>query len=262
MKIHESVLPILSTLVFTGQNVMISEQIERKLYVRTNEVLEALGGKWNRKAKAHVFECDPIAAVENALLLGEVTTAKDLGYFPTPTSLAAKLVKLAGVQKGDRCLEPSCGDGRIVMAMLEAGAGYVLAVEVDGARLNAMLGRSVAAYGETDKASFCLHSVQQDFLKPIVLTAAPNKPFDRVVMNPPFLPGYIQHVEKAFSMLRPRGVLVSVLPNGVTFRNDRPHREFRDFVTSLDGEIKPLPEGSFKESGTNAATCTVRLVRR
>ena len=38
---------------------VIVQQLDRNDYVKVNKALEALGGKWNRKAKAHLFDEDP-----------------------------------------------------------------------------------------------------------------------------------------------------------------------------------------------------------
>lgn len=85
----------------------------------------------------------------------------------------------------------------------------------------------------------------------------PTSKFDRVVMNPPFSRGQdVEHVRHALSLLAPGGLLVSVMSNGVTFRQDR---RYADFRRDFSPEITPLPEGSFKTSGTNVSTVVVRI---
>lgn len=92
----------------------------------------------------------------------------------------------------------------------------------------------------------------------------PSPKFDRVVMNPPFCKSgrgdHIDHVHHAYAMLKPGGVLVSVLPAGVSFRKDSRYRQFREWLLG-SGTIEPLPEGSFSESGTNVNTVVARIVR-
>lgn len=67
-------------------------QLDRKLYGRTNKVLEA-GGKWNRKAKAHIFPGDATARVDEILLTGSVEVPKDeFNFFPTPPEIVRRLV--------------------------------------------------------------------------------------------------------------------------------------------------------------------------
>ena len=43
----------------------------------------------------------------------------------------------------------------------------------------------------------------------------------------------------------------------VLFRTDKRTTEFRALVESYGGTIEPLPESSFKESGTAVNTCRV-----
>ena len=57
MRIDDDVLAVLSRSTVVGSSLVIPDQLDRKLYVKTNKVLEAAGGKWNRKARAHVFDC-------------------------------------------------------------------------------------------------------------------------------------------------------------------------------------------------------------
>ena len=60
-------------------------------------------------------------------------------------------------------------------------------------------------------------------------------------------------------MLKPGGKLASVMSAGVTFRDDKLGKYFRDFVYTHSGQIIPLPEGSFEESGTNVNTVIVTM---
>ncbi len=248
MKVSQEILAILSGLTLTGNKAIIAAQLDRKTYVAVNKVLEACGGKWDRRAAAHVFPGDAAERLDQVILTGEVETAKDLGFFATPPDLAAELVAMANVRPGDRTLEPSAGDGALLRPLLSAGA-YIVAVEIDPARCDVLVER----YGQ--KVAIW----PGDFLE--MTTGS----FDRVVMNPPFgkIGGHdhLDHVRHAWSFLRPQGVLVSVLPSGVTFRQDRRHAEFRSWVASLGGEIQDLPDGSFKESGTGVRTCVLRIVR-
>lgn len=246
MKLSNDVIPVLSSLEFEGVLARIQGQLDRKLYVSVDKVLQACGGKWNRSKKAHVFDSDARERIEVVLATGEVTTAREVGYFPTPSPLAEDLVELADVQPGHRCLEPSAGDGALVQAMLGAG-GLVTAIERDARR------RAKLAEAADVTVLAC-----EDFME-----YSSRVLFDRVVMNPPFckvgLGDHLDHVRHAHGMLATDGVLVSVLPASVRFRQDRRHREFREWVESIV-TIEDLPEDSFKASGTSVRTCVIRVV--
>lgn len=257
MKIKTEVLAVLSALTYDGPRVRIEQKLDRKLYQDVNKVLLAVGGQWTRKAQAHVFPSDAQALLDAVILTGEVTTHKDIGFFPTSMPLARHLVSMAQVKAGDVVLEPSAGSGRIVNALLEAGAD-VTAVERDEKMRAALIewsGREARL-----RVSAC-----DDFLvfgDPV----APGQ-FDAVVMNPAFLKSglgdHLDHVLYAYRLLKVGGTLVSVLPSGVNFRQDRRHTQFREWVQrECEGLIVDLPEGSFVESGTNVNTVAIRVRKR
>lgn len=76
MKITNDVLDVLKAASTNGNALAINGQLDRSLYARTNKVLEACGGQWNRKAKAHLFEGDAGDALEQVVLTGEYTNRK------------------------------------------------------------------------------------------------------------------------------------------------------------------------------------------
>jgi len=238
MKISSEILPILSSLDVDGCRVRIAEQLDRATYAKVNKVLEAIGGKWSRKDKAHMFPTGAQHRLDIVMVTGEVEINRDVGHFPTPVKLAAELVAMAGVRRDMRCLEPSAGTGRIVDALIAVGA-HVTCVERDTERRRKL-----------PRGPSCEVSSHDDFM----LYKTPADRFQRVVMNPPFakvgIGDHLAHVMHAYSMLDRGGILVSVLPSSVSFRRDRRHAEFRAWLEER-GEIRQLPEGSFKESGTN-----------
>lgn len=238
MRVDNDVLAVLARATTDGDALTLVGQLDRKLYVATNAVLEAGGGKWNKKAKAHLFEGGAAEAMEQIILTGEVTLIRtiqqDFGYFPTPPAVVARLMALADVQPGMQALEPSAGRGAIAHALVAAGA------EVDCVEL---LADNVAHLA----ANVAANAVQQaDFL-----SIAPCQEYALVCMNPPFAKqADIHHVNHALKFLKPGGRLVSVMSASVTFRDNKLTTDFRDLVRARGGSIEALPEGSFKESGT------------
>jgi SAM-dependent methyltransferase len=245
-ELSQEVLAILSSAKIEGNCVKLTcGQLDRKLYQDTNKALEAIGGKWDRKAQGHTFASDPEEALDNAILTGEVTPPSKNGYFPTPKAIVMKLCDLADIQPGQTVLEPSAGQGAISTELYHRGA-KVFACELLEANRKVLIGD-----GMPEINLFA----EPDFMKLEI-----DLRFDRVVMNPPFEKRQdVFHVRKAFDMLVPGGRLVSVMSAGVKFREDRIGREFRDFVDEHDGRIIDLPEGSFKESGTGVNTVIVAI---
>lgn len=253
-KIEQGALEVLSGLdIEAGPpwQVRIVTQLDRKLYTQVNEVLVALGGSWNRKAGAHVFESDPQDGLDDVITTGGVTRAKDLGFFATPPGLAKELVELAEVRPGMRALEPSAGEGAIVAALLSAGA-CVEALELD-------LGRASKLLQKYARADNRLDVIPCDFMQ------SQTNGQQRVVMNPPFCKvnghDHLDHVRHAHKQLAPGGILVSVLPASVLFRQDKRYREFREWYEGLEAGVSPLEEGSFKSSGTNVNTVVLKVRR-
>ena len=86
--------------------------------------------------------------------------------------------------------------------------------------------------------------------------------WDRIVMNPPFTRQQdIDHVLKAYEVLAPGGVLVSVMSASPFFRSNKKSADFRAFLDDIGAEVEELPEGAFKESGTMVKTCVVKIRR-
>lgn len=275
MKIDTATLETLQQLEVQGNNVRIQVRLGRSEYQAVDRVLQAIGGKWNRRAQAHVFKDSPVDAIDRAVATGVVTTAADEGFFATPGKLATELVRQANVRHGDVVLEPSAGDGALVFAALEQGAN-VIVVERNGKR-RATLALNLGLFTERpmsgdhplrEMGTQAMVSSVDDFMRftGIADWIRPN----RVLMNPPFcrvgIGNHLDHVRLAYDHMQPSdasgAILVSVLPQGVMFRQDARHRDFRSWVSANGGEFDELPEGSFRESGTDVRTVTLRMSRR
>lgn len=249
MRIADDVLAVLSAVRCDGRKAVLTGALDRKLYVRTNDVLEAAGGKWNRGAKAHVFEGEAAEALDAVIVAGEIVTKKTLqqqfGYFPTPAALVARLLAMAEVHATADVLEPSAGKGAISSELLKITPNvYVCELLSEN---NVVL----ANHG------YWVHRIG-DFLTDM----APGKEqtFDRVVMNPPFaMQADIKHVTHALRFLKPGGVLVSVMSAGVAFRQDKRTQQFHELIKGFDSSIDALPDNSFKESGTGVSTVVLKV---
>jgi predicted RNA methylase len=239
MKVSTDVLEVLDRAQTDGPRLVLTGTLDRKLYTDTAKVLEAAGGKWNRKARAHLFEGDAADAIEAVILTGEVASKKQqFGYFPTPADVVQQLIDLAELQPGMEVLEPSAGRGAIAEPVAVLGC-HVDCIEIQRdnalAISDACIGRDLAV---------------ADFL-----TVEPFESYDRVVMNPPFArQNDIRHVLHAHRFLKPGGLLVAVMSNGVTFRDTPLTREFQSLMQAHGGELHALPDGAFKESGTGVNT--------
>jgi Methyltransferase small domain len=87
--------------------------------------------------------------------------------------------------------------------------------------------------------------------------------YDAIVMNPPFsIEGdplaYITHIEHAWSLLAPDGILLAIVPGGFTFRDDKRIRQFRELLED-HGTWRELDGDAFKASGTGVKTVIISM---
>jgi predicted RNA methylase len=257
MKIDIDTLAVLSRCRPEPGRLYIGAQLDRKDYLKMKTVIEAMGGRWNRKAQCHLFdEPDVASQLETVLATGVTTTAKDLGFFRTQGKALEHLMHLARIEAGDRVLEPSAGEGDIVARILESGAAHCTAIEID-------TGRAAKVMARRDPGGCELMTLVADFLE-VPPPASQDRRFQRVVMNPPFaLPGRpradLDHVEHALKWLAPGGRLVAIMSSGVTFRQDARTRRFNELVDDFEHGWTDLPDDAFKASGTGVRTVILTI---
>lgn len=162
------------------------------------------------------------------------------GYYPTPKALVELMIEKADIHMGLRVLEPSAGHGSIVDGL------QGLYVDVDACELNHTLAQILKDKG--------IKVVGDDFM--LYLNEVK---YDRVLMNPPFEKGQdVEHVTRAYDMLRHLGRLVAIMSPGWTFRTGPKAEAFRALVEEC-GTWETLPDGSFKDSGTGTSAVIVTL---
>ena len=117
---------VLERAVISGNQVTLP-QMDRALYLKVDKALQNAGGKWNTRAKAHLFNSDPHAKLGLMCDTGIAVDEKKLSQaFYTPPALAARMAELADV-KDQIVLEPECGAGALVDACMAADAVRYLA---------------------------------------------------------------------------------------------------------------------------------------
>ena len=251
-QITEGVLAVLSTLEIEGSTVRITEQLDRKLYLAVNDVLMRIGGKWNRKSKAHLFSADPTDLLNTVIESGMLDPKVKTGYFPTPSPIVEQMIDLADVSDNTWILEPSAGQGHIADKICEVTGTNPLNIfvcEVLSENIKILQSKG--------------YTVRGDFLDFANSPIGSTWRFDRIVMNPPFAPptqADITHVTAAFNLLAPGGKLVTIMSAGVLFRGNKKTVEFRENIMEPFGTyLVRLPDGAFKASGTLVNTILLRL---
>lgn len=240
MRLDGDVLAVLAAAEADGNALRLTGgQLDRALYVKVGKAIETAGGKWNRKAQAHVFSSEAAPIIARLLGEGSVTSEQSAQqFYPTPERVVDLLIDRAALLPRDVVLEPSAGRGAI------ASRVSVRVRAVDCIELHEQHAAVIRSAGYARKVT------TGDFL------AVPPEPvYDRVIMNPPFAgKADVAHVRHALQFVRPGGALVSVMASGLTYRTDRATTELREAITGAGGSIEPLPLRAFAESGTDAGT--------
>ena len=236
--IEREYLEILEECTVEGNILIINSQLDRKTYMKINKIIESLGGQWNRNKKGHVFDEDPQAVLDEVVATGYYEKEQDFGYYPTPRSIVMEIIKKADIREYHDVLEPSAGQGHI---------------------LDELSNYASLTCGELqlrNRDVLIKHGYQPTFEN---FLEYKGTKFDRIVMNPPFFgQADIDHVNHAYSLLKPEGRLVSIMSNGVTFRSNKKTVQFRELIANK-GFYENLPEDSFYSSGTRVRTIIVVL---
>lgn len=251
--ISEDVLKVLSTAEIKGHKVKITAQLDRKLYLSVNEVLDRIGGKWNKKQKAHVFSEDPTEKLNSVIECGVLEPKVKTGYFPTPTALVKRMIELADLDSKHLIMEPSAGQGHIADAICKT---------------TGLLGREIMVCEILPENIHRLikkgYFVEEfEFFKMAEELKSNKMKFDRILMNPPFeKQADIEHTTTAFNLLADGGVLVAIMSSGVMFRENKKTVSFRENILDKYAvSIEENPRGAFKDSGTMVNTVMIKLVK-
>ena len=241
--VNQDVLAVISTGAIEGNIFkIICGQLDRKMYLAVNEVLDNIGGKWNRKARGHIFSGDPTEKIEQVLLTGVTVNEKKLfQFFETPLELAKKMVYMADIKHNDILLEPSAGHGAIIDCFPKENKAIY--IEINRANIDILRKKEYP------------YVIEGDFLE------YNDKTFDKIIMNPPFTKQQdIDHVLHAYKLLNKKGKVVSIMSIGFTFRENKKSKDFRKLVENC-GSYEYLDKETFKDSGTMVNTALVVLNR-
>lgn len=157
-------------------------------------VLESIGGVKDKEGW-YQFDYSPKDVLSEIVSSGCIPDQKAHQFYPTPASLAQRVIDLAEIGAGHTCLEPSAGTGGLAQFM---PSERTRCVEVSALHCKVLAGKGFAV----DHADFLAWAPGQELV-------------DRVVMNPPFDQGrWKAHLEAAAEVVKAGGRLVAILPSG------------------------------------------------
>ncbi len=158
---------------------------------------------------------------------------KDIpNFYPTPPDLAAQMVEMLGpIPFGATVWEPSAGTGALLDALFAANEDNfdLITFEIHPALRDILLRKEYPVSGYDVFGYECEER---------------NRP-DYVLMNPPFYRGEdIDHVNHMWTILKPGGMLVSVVSSGSVTGTGKKQLAFRALVDEFGG-YEMLPAGTF-----------------
>lgn len=179
---------------------------------QADEVLKAIGGVPQGKGLSYYqFDYHPGEVLGRIVASGCIPDQQSHQFYPTPGGLAEKLVAMADIGPEHTVLEPSAGQGGLADLLPKE---QTTCVEI--AALHCQILRA---------KGYVVH--EADFLAWADLHWTGGLGFDRIVMNPPFSEGRARaHTEAAYTLLKPGGVLVAILPAGMRGKDFLPGCEW------------------------------------
>jgi hypothetical protein len=159
-------------------------------------------------------------------------TSAAYGYEGTPPSVIPAMIDLAGITAADVVYEPGCGDARLVIAAVKAGAGRGLGVDIDP-DLAEVAYAEVKAAGMADKIEIRWgNALDIDMSKTTVVFLFMGEPFN-LIMRPLLwqqLPVGARVVSNDFAM--------GDWKPDRTVRADTPTRSYVLYLWTITQEIK------------------------
>ena len=216
----------------------LTAQLDRKLYVKVNKILEILGGKWNRSTKGHIFVTDPRPQMEQVEAGAVESELWD--FFETPADVADRMAELAEIEPRMQVLEPSAGEGRLIRAILKAQPLSALVwYELNEGRVEHLLAQD---YG---------YGYRADFLDTW-------RKADRIVMNPPWSKGQDRkHLLHAWDCLNEGGILVAAVTVMTAYHPGNEVLALYQNDHAILRHREELPPGTFE--GTGACGAIIKI---
>ncbi len=163
-------------------------------------------------------------------------------FFPTPRPLARRLVARARVRHSDVVLEPSAGDGRLLVEIERYKPARVDCCELMPANITRLeeLGYAPVAH---------------DFMRHFEYAR-----YTRVIANPPFADDRdIRHVTRMYELVRVGGRVVSLMSARFLESGLERHHRFRRWLRERDATIERLPSDAFASLGIDVRAVMVEL---
>lgn len=239
---------MLQLMQLTGNRLELPSTVtfEARAYQTLKKALLNAGARYSKSGFDFDTATEAAQTLERLMAGEAINLRKSLQFFPTTGVAADRLLDGLDVER-KVVFEPSAGEGYLVERAYQAGASRVIAAEI-----NEKFHGAIQMSGG-DLLGFDL----------LALTAEDVADVDVVIMNPPFSGGQdIQHVEHVLRIVPPEAEVRAIMSSAVMERSGGVFERFRAALDALGVVPEPLPAGAFKESGTMARTCVVKIPPR
>jgi len=250
-KVSNEAIKVLSECEIVGNKLFItSPNLDRKLYLEVNKMLENISGKWDKKSKSHIFSNSPEEYIDNVILTGDyVNFKKEFQFFPTPKAVVEKMLSKIEINENSRILEPSAGNGNILKELVKYNPKSIVAVEIQDKFAD-----------ELDSIIFGFKEslvIIDDFME-VKFNDLSNVKFNTIIANPPFTKQQdIKHFMRMLELMNVGDQIVCILSSSSQFRTDKKSNIFNEVLSVNLADVEILNDKEFKESGTNVSTMMV-----
>lgn len=234
---------VLQNCKWDGERLTLPQiKLNKKSYGTVKSWIEEAGGKWNMKEQAFTFDFDADRVVEILMQGKRYNIKKEFQFFATPDVVADLVAsKFSGIDANMKILEPSAGRGALVKAVLRSCPKAIIdcyeLMPENRPFLEKIEGARIAG---------------QDFLKEC------HTKYQRIIANPPFSNNQdIQHTYAMFDRLEYGGEMAVITSQHWKIATDSVCSDFRKWLDDKKASIEDIPEGAFKESGTQVKTTLI-----
>lgn len=244
MKIENNIQNILKQGYFKWNEFFLPKiQLDRKDYLKCNDVLTALGLVWSKWKKAHITdqETDWLQETFNEILdIWEIETIKEYRdkyqFFETPYKIAKRMEKLLETRQCNKILEPSAWHWAIAN-IVDYGTCSLTCIELDLKKCEVL----------RSKLRDTTEIINIDFLQYKVYDY-----FDRIILNPPFNKWQdIKHILHSYELLKEWWILVWLVPS--------------NFLQKYNDKLKDIPYSYYEVEdwqfeNTNIKTIIIKII--
>lgn len=223
-------------------------QIPPAEYSKVKRAINGIGGVWNTRSQAFVFNTDPRSLFDR-IIKGEKINLdaefkKKTQYFATTPEVFSEMAEYISISNDMRVLEPHGGEGFICDSLLDMFPRSQFDWRLDVCELYDPFQEALRLKG--------YNVIGSDFLE----LERPARGYSLIVANPPFSNGQdIRHFQKMYSVLAPGGRIVTCMSNAWRTSKDKDSVSLREWLNYYFHSLIDLPAGAFKKSGTSIAAC-------